>query len=375
MTPSAYIDFVKTLIAGWAAADKSVVIYGAGEHTRMLLDSVDFSACRLIGLIDRCPDRSAEIGGLPVYSHEYLDKSTPDVILISSAAYERLIDFRLAPYRRKGCEIVNIYGHNLNDLSCFGNHCRALIEKAGERNASNSSGPNPLTTLTDWAGEEILSGETNIRCSICGFSGKSFLPYLGGDGNIRRNSQCPSCGSLERHRLLHHYLKSRSDFFHRTSLVLEMGPIDSLERIVRSNPLATYLSSDIAPDSSAMVITDLMEKGFKDNLFDYILCVHVLEHIRDESRGLLEIRRILKPDGTALIMVPVERGRHKTLEYGRPNPDKCDHYRSHGADFEARLDQAGFNVATFKIEADLASERGISETETLFVCHPVENIG
>ncbi len=46
-------------------------------------------------------------------------------------------------------------------------------------------------------------------CPICNFTANvnAFLPY----GLIPRpNAQCPQCASMERHRLLWHYLKERT---------------------------------------------------------------------------------------------------------------------------------------------------------------------
>jgi ubiquinone/menaquinone biosynthesis C-methylase UbiE len=43
---------------------------------------------------------------------------------------------------------------------------------------------------------------------------------------------------------------------------------------------------------------------FNDASFDAVLCMDVLEHIADEQRALAEMRRVLKPGGALVIMVP-----------------------------------------------------------------------
>jgi SAM-dependent methyltransferase len=45
---------------------------------------------------------------------------------------------------------------------------------------------------------------------------------------------------------------------------------------------------------------------YPDEVFDRVLCLDVLEHLayEDQPRALLEIRRVLRPDGEALISVP-----------------------------------------------------------------------
>jgi len=43
---------------------------------------------------------------------------------------------------------------------------------------------------------------------------------------------------------------------------------------------------------------------FEDGSFDFVSCNHVLEHVFETEQFLCEIRRILRPDGLAVISVP-----------------------------------------------------------------------
>jgi len=43
---------------------------------------------------------------------------------------------------------------------------------------------------------------------------------------------------------------------------------------------------------------------YHDSLFDTVFCSHVLEHVNDEQKSLLEIKRVLKEDGIAIIGMP-----------------------------------------------------------------------
>lgn len=43
---------------------------------------------------------------------------------------------------------------------------------------------------------------------------------------------------------------------------------------------------------------------FKDNFFDYITCLGVLEHLTDISKGVKEIFRVVKPNAKICLMVP-----------------------------------------------------------------------
>ena len=56
-------------------------------------------------------------------------------------------------------------------------------------------------------------------------------------------------------------------------------------------------------DRPACVAADVLEMPFRDNTFDCITCGYVLEHIPDPFPGLSEFARVLKPGGTALLLV------------------------------------------------------------------------
>ena len=56
-------------------------------------------------------------------------------------------------------------------------------------------------------------------------------------------------------------------------------------------------------DRPYFVAADMMEMPFRDNTFDCITCGYVLEHIPDPFPGLSEFARVLKPGGTALLLV------------------------------------------------------------------------
>ena len=46
------------------------------------------------------------------------------------------------------------------------------------------------------------------------------------------------------------------------------------------------------------------ETGCSNDEFDIVLCLDVLEHLKEDLDGILEIKRILKPGGIAIIFVP-----------------------------------------------------------------------
>ena len=56
-------------------------------------------------------------------------------------------------------------------------------------------------------------------------------------------------------------------------------------------------------DRPDLVAADLMHLPFRDHTFDCLTCGYVLEHIPDPLPGLSEFARVLKPGGTALLLV------------------------------------------------------------------------
>lgn len=81
---------------------------------------------------------------------------------------------------------------------------------------------------------------------------------------------------------------------------------------------------------------------FPDRAFDLVICSHVLEHVPDDAFVLAEIRRLLRPGGTAFLNVPIH-----DEHYDDPN-----HVRRYTpAGFLARVRAAGLEVRTVR-EAD-----------------------
>jgi len=87
-------------------------------------------------------------------------------------------------------------------------------------------------------------------------------------------------------------------------------------------------------DVSDRSITVLKKEGF-----DTIVCVNVLEHVRDDLTALRNVHEILDPGGRLLLYVPALR-----QLYGSVDAD-LDHYRRYDkAPLESLLKDAGFEI-------------------------------
>lgn len=51
-------------------------------------------------------------------------------------------------------------------------------------------------------------------------------------------------------------------------------------------------------------LSDISDLNYPDNYFDKIICLGVVEHLRDSSVPVLELARVLKPKGKLILMTP-----------------------------------------------------------------------
>ena len=185
---------------------------------------------------------------------------------------------------------------------------------------------------------------------IDGKSYRKFLPY--GYTKKRNNVLAPGTLSLERHRLLWLYLKNETDFFSKPLKVLHFAPEQAFYKRFRKQKNLDYTTTDLE-SPLADVKADICNLPFEDNSFDFILCNHVLEHIPDDTKAMQELYRVLKPNGTAILQVPLDNNREITFEDDSIT-DKAertkifgqyDHLRIYGMDYFEKLATVGFQVS------------------------------
>jgi SAM-dependent methyltransferase len=207
------------------------------------------------------------------------------------------------------------------------------------------------------------------ECPICGYKGRFTLAIN------RPNAECPQCQSMERHRLIKLALDEGFISF-RDLDILHFAPEPCVVRF--SKPDAkSYLTGDIQPGRADRVL-NIENLALEDNSLDLVICSQILEHV-DDRLALAEIKRVLRPTGKALIMVPLIEGWEQTYENssivseeGRDlHFGQKDHIRYYGGqDFRRRLRDAGFSFTEYTGTPEQCVRYHLIRGERLFVLQP-----
>jgi SAM-dependent methyltransferase len=196
-------------------------------------------------------------------------------------------------------------------------------------------------------------------CNCCNQSFSQFITY---GRNPRPEAACPACMSLERTRLLLHFLQHQYFPIQKPTNILHVAPEYCLEKTLRNHFGASYMSVDLAP-GFADKVEDLQALSFPDASFDLIICSHVLGHIPDEHKAITEMHRVLRKQGVCIVLtvrsgkdeayedLHINSADQRLLHYGEP-----DLLRLHGNDMKQRLSKGGFNVIELDYGNTLSAE-------------------
>lgn len=243
---------------------------------------------------------------------------------------------------------------------------RSIRRQLRESNAARYLGRQGIDVVylanhARWVAEHVRK-----RCPACGFEGQ-FRPF----GNPPRfSAQCPGCGSLERHRFL--------------ALLLDQGLVPEGSDILHFAPEAR-VSDLLRRFAKRYVTTDLYRPGvdlklniekidLPDREFDVIVCNHVLDYV-DDKKALAELRRILRPGGSLILMIDVTEG-ISTYEDPTLSGDEReslfhdrDKLRLYGtSDFRDLIRSSGFQFREHVAEGRSAIEHGLNIGDKVFVC-------
>lgn len=212
----------------------------------------------------------------------------------------------------------------------------------------------------------------NKFCILCENKLNKFLPsgideeifkkhYIIG-GGYRRNVVCPYCGSNDRERWLYYVLKNKTDISKLSGRILHFAPERGVVNYIKQNNKIDYYTCDIVP-GKAMHVVDITDIQYKDNIFDYVICNHVMEHIVDEEKAVFEIKRVLKNNGKWIFSFPIctdmETYEDETIVTPKDRLKKYgqeDHVRLYGYDYFNRFQGYGLELQVMSPEIELNAE-------------------
>lgn len=183
-------------------------------------------------------------------------------------------------------------------------------------------------------------------CPVCNYQGP--FKTLSQSSGRREYAQCPSCKSLERHRLQYLVLERELANLQCSALsMLHVAPEPFLQNYFRRH-FGVYETADLHMKGVDHKV-DLTSLPFASESYDLVFASHVLEHIPDDRAALAEISRILKPGGKAVLPVPLVAS--QTIEYPKPSPAEANHVRAPGyEDYFLRYESFFQRIQTYTSE-------------------------
>ncbi|MDD6888692.1 MAG: methyltransferase domain-containing protein [Bacteroidales bacterium] len=229
----------------------------------------------------------------------------------------------------------------------------------------------------------------NVTCNICGKHFSRLRPVMGrhADGTLfeieDHVGRCWFCDSYPRNRQLFYWLLNDYKIMQADSLrILHIAPeVQISDRLLKHKGI-DYICVDKRCEGykypDYVLNGDVCNLEFDDNTFDMVICNHVLEHVKDDRCAMNEIKRVLKRNGVAILMSPIDVELDKTIEEKKDENltadereerfGQFDHVRLYGIDYFDRLKEAGFSVYRISYKDEMTAKFGFMPGEDVIVC-------
>ncbi len=214
----------------------------------------------------------------------------------------------------------------------------------------------------------------SLECPICGYLGR-FWTF---GTPPRPGAMCPSCMSLERHRLLQILFDRHLPGSLDQGRVLHFAPEPFIR--ARFEKAGNYVATDLS-GFDVHLAASMERLPFPNASFQAVIANHVLEHVPDDLRALKELHRVTHAGGVVILSVPQVQGWGRTYEDSeivdpqerRMHFGQEDHQRLYGRDFKRRVVRAGFRVESYQAGYKNEVRYGLTRGEVIYLCRPSED--
>ena len=215
----------------------------------------------------------------------------------------------------------------------------------------------------------LLCYPKKVQCNVCGWQGRRFL-----SDSWHKHIICPRCRSDIRQRLFLAALQNIEnlsfDQLIHYKTILHFAPEDIISSFIR-NKSAHYATADFLREDCdfKLDMSDMPE--IKNESFDVVIALDVLEHVSNHKKALKEVHRILSSKGYGIFTVPQKDSLSTTYEdptISTPEDrekhfGQWDHLRMFGDDFPKIVESKDFAVIT--VNKSMFSE-GLVRRNVLF---------
>lgn len=157
-----------------------------------------------------------------------------------------------------------------------------------------------------------------------------------------KNTICPYCLSLPRHRIICEYLNNNMHLI-KNKKVLLFAAERSIKKWLKNKNIE-YTTADLYKKADLKI--DIMDINLSNNVFDVVICNHVLEHVKDYKKAIAEINRILTKEGIFICSMPIDTtlketiniSKEETADEKRYKYGQADHYRNFGLNIKEDIE-------------------------------------
>lgn len=162
--------------------------------------------------------------------------------------------------------------------------------------------------------------------------------YFGKGEMISVNKySCSNCGASDRERLYSYWInqKLQDKTIKKDSRIIHFAPETALSDKFKKQLFTNYYTADLHMKNVDFNV-DLHKLPFDDNSYDFFICSHVLEHVKNDKKAIQEIFRVTDKKGLGIFVAPIIPDLKETIE--DPTIVKPeDRWRLYGQDDHVRL--------------------------------------